>query len=152
MQDAFPAAILSSPHRAVSVLACVHRLTSQLSWNPTVWLMSVCVCCQRTKPLQHMQAERWHSTAAGLCCFLSKRSHPCSTIARLLLHLPSFLPPWPLTSQTGGVAVGTGLSARSSVRRFGRGVRPKQRLTCALERRRVMGEKFLEIEVQVTGF
>lgn len=60
----------------------------------------------QTKILQHMHKKRWHRSLL----FSVQRVHPCLTITNCsCTFLPSFLPRWPLTGQTGWVTMVTGL-------------------------------------------
>lgn len=77
-------------------------------------------------------------------------AHPCSTIALsgcLSTFLPSFLSDPRLAELK--YCYGNG-SFPSRAKEFGK--KDDLNLTCTLERCRVMGEEFLEVEVQVTGF
>lgn len=144
----------TSLDRQMSALDHFHHFTlhgsavTQLfnSFCLSFFLCSAVLNCQ-----PYRENERWQNLAAGFYCFLCRgpthtQQSPCLT-ACPLSFLPSFLSDPRLAELK--YCHGNG-SFPSRAKEFGK--KDDLNLTCTLERCRVMGEEFLEVEVQVTGF
>lgn len=143
----------TSLDRQMSALDHFHHFTlhrsavTQLfnSFCLSFFLCSAVLNCQ-----PYRENKRWQNLAAGFYCFLCRgpahaQQSPCLT-ACPLSFLPSLVTPdwlsWNIAMAMGVSPVGP----KSLVKKH------DLNLTCTLERRRVMGEEFLEVEGQVTGF